>query len=82
MERLHAMMYQNLLRIEELDRVATEIEILTGCDLFELRDKLVSGWLLTPPDGLMPVGLVNELEKSKNKISSRKEAIEFYKNEC
>ena len=45
MERLQAMMYQNLLRIEELDRVATEIEILTGCNLFELRDRLAAGWL-------------------------------------
>lgn len=82
MEHLKEMIYQNLLRLKELDQVTIEIKILTGCDLFELMDRFAAGWLLTPPDDLMPRGLVNELEKSKNKISSRKEAITFYKNEC
>lgn len=34
---------------EELDRLATEIQVITGYTLDELKAKFLEGWKLTPP---------------------------------
>lgn len=41
------------IRYEELDRLATEIKILSGYDLEELRAMLLAGWRLMPPEDLI-----------------------------
>ena len=40
-------------RYKELDELATDIQILTGRNLEELKAMLMAGWRLMPPEDLM-----------------------------
>lgn len=46
---------------EKLDKLATDIAILSGHDLKEIRDMLAAGWTLVPPKDL--VDLSTDFEK-------------------
>lgn len=49
---------------EELDRLATEIQVITGYTLDELKAKFLEGWELTPPSkALNMIELEKMIEK-------------------
>lgn len=54
---------------EELDRLVTEIQVITGYTLDELKAKFLEGWELTPPKKVLDmIDLEKMIEKGESDV--------------